>query len=103
VDSDEERERRCFMDKKRNLQKFRWADRDFNVRPKVVEDFISTFLLKKENNSICKAMQKRAEEKNFVLYNAFCQNETGYKYRAEHYYRESDTSQPKNIHEKWHR
>ena len=100
--SDQERERRCFMDKKRNLQKFRWADRDFNVQLKVVEDFISTFLLK-DNNSTCNDMQKRAEEKNFVLYNAFCQNETGDKYRAEHYYRESDTSQPKNIHEKWHR
>ena len=66
---------------------------------KVIEDFIVSFLLK-ENNSICDDMHKRAEQKNFVLYNAFCQrsmNET--RYIAEKYFRVQDKEQPANIHD----
>lgn len=81
------------------LQKFRWADRDFNVPLKTIEDFISTFLMK-ENNLLCDDMRKRAEEKNFVLYNAFChQNATQRTFTVHQYYRKKDNSQQRNIHD----
>ncbi|KAL9191444.1 hypothetical protein ACHAXT_001150 [Thalassiosira profunda] len=98
--SDEELERRCLMNETSGvIEKFRWADRDFNVPLKVIDDFIGSFLLA-ENKTICDNMKRRADEKGFVLYNAFCQrNATQRRYEAEHYYWEKNTSQPKNIHE----
>jgi len=99
--SDEKLERACLMNETKGgaLKKFRWADRDFNVPVKVIEDFIVSFLLK-ENNSICDDMHKRAEQKNFVLYNAFCQrNMNQTRYIAEKYFRVQDKEQPSNIHD----
>ena len=95
--SNEEEDRECLMNKTNN-KLFRWADRDFNVPSKVIEDFLSSFLAK-ENNSLCDNMQERALEGNFVLYNAFCRHENESNYRSEHYYREKDEKKPKNFHE----
>ena len=81
------------------LKKFRWADRDFHVDLKVIEDFISIFLLK--DNTVCDDLRRRAERKNFVIYNAFCKKEMNKnRYDVEHYYRNFDESKPMNIHEK---
>ena len=71
-------------------RQFYWADRDFSVKLHIVDEFISTFLLTKNDNT-CRAMKKKAEDKNFVFYNAFCRpsmNDT--KFVASHYYRELD-------------
>ncbi|KAL7527308.1 hypothetical protein ACHAWF_002127 [Thalassiosira exigua] len=97
--SDKEEERRCLMNKTSGvIEKFRWADRDFNVPLNVTTDFISSFLLK-DNDLICDNMETRAKNKRFVLYNALCKQNTNSTYGTRHYYWERDISQPKNVHE----
>ena len=53
------------------IKQFRWVDRNFMVLPKVIEDFVTAYLLD-EHQSVCDEMQKRVERTNFVLFNAFC-------------------------------
>lgn len=98
--SDEEATKSCLMNETSGvLNSFRWADRDFNVEISVVEDFISTFLLD-ENKPICDDMNRRAEEKDLVFFNAFCKpSEDPGPYIAKQYYRKKDKAAPKNIHE----
>ncbi len=71
-------------------KKFYWADRDFNVPLHIIEEFISAFLLRKNDNT-CGQMSNKALDTNFVFYNAFCRpnvNET--RFVPRHYYREFD-------------
>jgi hypothetical protein len=85
-----ELERDCFMNETKpapTIKKFRWADRDFNVDPSVIGDFVSTFLL--NNNSICEDVRDRAEQKEFVVYNAYCRYGNDTRFHVEHYYRNS--------------
>eukprot|EP00578_Thalassiosira_sp_NH16_P007614 CAMPEP_0181114184 /NCGR_PEP_ID=MMETSP1071-20121207/20741_1 /TAXON_ID=35127 /ORGANISM="Thalassiosira sp., Strain NH16" /LENGTH=347 /DNA_ID=CAMNT_0023198263 /DNA_START=178 /DNA_END=1221 /DNA_ORIENTATION=+ len=100
--SDEERTRLCLMNETSGvLEKFRWADRDFNVPLQTIEDFVSEFLLKENNPITCDDMQKRAERKNFVMYNAFCkQNATQRMFISKQYYRKKDDRRTKNVHER---
>lgn len=88
--SDETHERDCLMNTTNGMsKKFRWDIRDFAVRPKVIEDFISSFLLQEEstNSMLCDDKQQRAVEKNFVFYNAYCRQDLNSReYHAEHYY-----------------
>merc|ERR1711971_1445415 len=100
--SDEERTRLCLMNETSGvLEKFQWADRDFNVPLQTIEDFVSEFLLKENNPITCDDMQKRAERKNFVMYNAFCkQNATQRMFIAKQYYRKKDDRRTKNVHER---
>ena len=91
--SDEEAERHCLMNEtSKVINKFRWADRDFNVKPRVIEDFILSFLLK-ENNELCHDVEKRANETNFVVYNAFCKEDAKHKqYVARQFYKDEEGS-----------
>jgi hypothetical protein len=97
--SDVEADRLCLMNRTSGvIDRFRWADRDFIVSSKVIEDFISTFLLN-EDDSVCDVMKKGAERTNFVLYNVFCKarmNESIFV--ARQYYREENWMLPKNPH-----
>lgn len=78
--------------------KFRWADRDFNVAPRVIEDFIISFFLR-DNNISCHDRQVRANETKFVLYNAFCKESLkSNRYVARQYYKDEDKTLPRNIH-----
>ncbi|EJK71288.1 hypothetical protein THAOC_07296 [Thalassiosira oceanica] len=84
---DQEAERNCFMNETNgNIEKFRWDERDFNVRAEIVTDFISSFLLVSELS--CSEMQARASSQNYVLYNAYCRESTTGKsrYQQKHYY-----------------
>jgi len=84
---DQEAERNCFMNETNgNIEKFRWDERDFNVRAGIVTDFISSFLLVSELS--CSEMQARASSQNYVLYNAYCRESTTGKsrYQQKHYY-----------------
>ena len=95
--TNEEEDRECLMNKTNN-KLFRWADRDFNVPYRVIGNFLYSFLV--NEGDICKNMQARALEGNFVLYNALCrQNENETKYHSEHYYWEKDKSKTLNHHE----
>ncbi len=62
--------------------------RDFNVSVTVVEDFVSTFLLKRDDNITmsCDAMEHEAERKKFVLYNVFCLTSSGELTNQHHYW-----------------
>ena len=94
--SDVEADRLCLMNGTSGvIKRFRWADRDFIVSPKVIEDFVTAYLLD-EHDSVCDEMQKRAERTNFVLYNAFCKasrNESIFV--ARQYYRDENWMLPK--------
>ncbi|KAL7487566.1 hypothetical protein ACHAW6_013132 [Cyclotella cf. meneghiniana] len=84
--SDIELERECFMSKE-HLRKFQWATRDFNVPASVVHNFIVQFILNK--NVVCGDMRMRAEQNDFVLYNAYClSNSSSNHFQVEHYFRE---------------
>lgn len=84
--SDRELERECFMSKE-HLRKFQWATRDFNVPASVVHNFIVQFILNK--NVVCGDMRMRAEQNDFVLYNAYClSNSSSNHFQVEHYFRE---------------
>jgi len=109
--SDEDAERLCLMnetsavigEKPGGLSstrgKFKWADRDFTVFPRIIEDFILSFLLKRNDDHLCNDMQKRANETNFVLYNAYCRMNTKHtRFGAHPYYKKKDKSEPRNIH-----
>eukprot|EP00804_Cyclotella_cryptica_P010708 CCRYP_005486-RB/>CCRYP_005486-RB protein AED:0.32 eAED:0.32 QI:194/1/1/1/1/0.66/3/1177/595 len=86
--SDTELERECFMSKE-HLRKFQWATRDFNVPSVVVYNFISQFVLYK--NVVCDDMRMRAEQNDFVLYNAYCLSDSSNsRFQVEHYFRETD-------------
>jgi hypothetical protein len=94
--SDVEADRLCLTNKTSGtIDLFRWADRDYIVSPKIVEEFISTFLLK-EDDSICDEMQKLAEQTGFVFYNAFCKLDGNQSILiARQYYREKNWMLPK--------
>lgn len=78
--------------------KFRWADRDFNVAPRVIENFILSFFLR-DNSISCHDRQVRANETKFVLYNAFCKESLkSNRYVARQYYKDEDKTLPRNIH-----
>ena len=71
-----------------NEQKFNWNVREFIVPVNAIEYFLST-ILQHGDNATCDEMKVEAEERNFVLYNAFCRqsvNETNFV--TEHYYRD---------------
>ena len=56
-----EADRLCLMNGTSGMIKqFRWVDRDFMVLPKVIEDFVTAYLLD-EHQSVCNEMQKRVE------------------------------------------
>ena len=100
--SDEEQERLCLMNETSGvIEKFRWADRNFTVPLQTIDDFITSFLLKEEENKskiLCEDVQKRALQKNFVLYNAFCKETADSKeFTARQYYRKREGK--KNFHE----
>ncbi|KAL7473968.1 hypothetical protein ACHAXS_014259 [Conticribra weissflogii] len=85
--SDKELEQSCLMSKTNGtVQKFRWADRDFNVPEKVIDDFISLFLMKDHKHSPCRALHKKASDKGFVLYNIHCKGQKDQD--AYHFYHE---------------
>ena len=84
---DKELEEQCFMNKTNNMiSKFQWATRDFDVPPQVVGDFISIFLL--SDNSLCDDFRERAEEKDFVLYNVLCKDDSKQRLLNHHFYQE---------------
>ena len=100
--SDEEGEKACFLNKTSHIQgdkiggksstigQFKWDVRNFIVATNVIEDFILYVLQNEKRSSaiLCEDMQKRAEEHNFVLYNAYCKedmNQSGFISRQ--YYR----------------
>ena len=92
---DQEAERDCFMNKSNgNIEKFRVHDRDFNVRTEIVTDFISSFLLAR--SLTCDEMQARASSQNYVLYNAYCRESPGSKFRLKHYYHNVSAKSPTN-------
>ena len=95
--SDVEADRRCLMNETSGvLDKFRWADRDYIVSPNTVEQFVSTFLLMDDDDSICEGMRTRAERTGFVLYNAYCESGGNRSiYTAQQYYREENWMLPK--------
>ena len=76
------------------INRFRWADRDYIVSPKVIEDFVTAYLLG-EHDSVCDEMQTRAELTHFVLYNAFCKASRNQSiFVARQYYREENWMLP---------
>ena len=69
--------------------KLYFSHRDFNVNPGIITKFISTFLL--QNNTQCEHMHTRAQQTGFVIYNAYCYNDTDQGgYRAAHYFEKDD-------------
>lgn len=102
--SDIEADQLCLMNITTGvLPKFRWADRDYIVPPNVIEDFVTTYLLKKNSNDevkeedYCDEMQRQADETNFVLYNVFCKMGNNSDYIAKQYYRQENWMLPKKI------
>jgi hypothetical protein len=96
--SDVEADRKCLMNETSGvLDKFRWADRDYIVSPNTVGEFVSTFLLKDDDDdSTCEEMRAKAERTSFVLYNAYCEsNGKRGVYTAQQYYREENWMLPK--------
>jgi hypothetical protein len=84
--SDENGTRSCLTNEE-NEQKFNWDVRDFIVPVNIIEDFLST-ILQHGDNATCDAMKTRAEERNFVLYNAFCRQSVDQaSFVTQHYYR----------------
>jgi hypothetical protein len=83
--SDEEGTRLCLTNET-NEEKFSWDTRDFIVPVHAIESFIS-IVLQHGENATCDEMRTGAEERNLVLYNAFCRksaNQTNFV--TEHYY-----------------
>jgi hypothetical protein len=103
--SDIETDRLCLMNSTTGvLPKFRWADRDYIVPPHVIEDFVTTYLLKtndsndeKKEDDYCDEMQRQAEETSFVLYNVYCKLSNHSNYIAKQYYRKENWMLPKKI------
>ncbi len=62
---------RSCLTNKENKQKFNWDVRDFIVPVNAIRDFVLT-ILQHGDNATCNKMRTGAEERNFVLYNAFC-------------------------------
>jgi hypothetical protein len=74
-------------DKQENEQIFNWDVIDFIVPVNIIEDFLST-ILQHGDNATCDAMKTRVEERNFVLYNAFCRQSVDQaNFMTQHYYR----------------
>ena len=94
--SDVEADRLCLMNRTSGvINRFRWADRDYIISPKVIEGFLMAYLLGK-HDSVCDEMQTRAEQTNFVLYNAFCKASRNQSiFVAWQYYREENWMLPK--------
>jgi len=102
--SDIDADRLCLMNVTTGvLPKFRWADRDYIVPPHVIEDFVTTYLLKKnginekKEDDYCDEMQRQAEETNFVLYNVYCKLSNHSDYIAKQYYRKENWMLPQKI------
>ncbi len=93
--SDVEGDRLCLMNQTSGvINRFRWADRDYIVSPKVIEDFVTAYLLG-DHDSVCDEMQTRAERTHFVLYNAFCKVSRNQSiFVARQYYREENWMLP---------
>ena len=93
--SDVEADRLCLMNRTSGvINRFRWADRDYIVSPKIIEDFVTACLLG-EHDSVCDEMQTRAERTHFVLYNAFCKASRNQSiFVARQYYREKNWMLP---------
>ncbi|KAL3817224.1 hypothetical protein ACHAXA_009511 [Cyclostephanos tholiformis] len=98
--SDVEADRLCLMNQTSGvMDRFRWADRDYIVSPRTIEEFVSTFLLN-DDDTICDEMRKRAERTSFVLYNAFCKSGgSPSTFIAQQYYREKNWMLPKKPHD----
>ena len=93
--SDVEADRLCLTNQTSGvIHRFRWADRDYIVSPKVIEDFVTAYLLG-DHDSVCDEMQTRAERTHFVLYNAFCKVSRNQSiFVARQYYREENWMLP---------
>ncbi|KAL7471786.1 hypothetical protein ACHAXS_012099 [Conticribra weissflogii] len=72
----EEQEEECFMSSE-NRDKFVWANRNFNVNPDTVEQFIlHLLLLGSEKGRKCERLMDGLND-NYVLYNVWCESEEG--------------------------
>ncbi len=72
----EEQEEECFMSSE-NRDKFVWANRNFNVNPDTVEQFIlHLLLLCNEKGRKCERLMDGLND-NYVLYNVWCESEEG--------------------------
>ena len=91
VDTSDENGTRSCLTNSENEQKFNWDVRDFIVPVNAIEYFLSSFFMQHHggDNATCDALKTGAEEeRNFVLYNAFCrQNANQTNFVTEHYYR----------------
>jgi hypothetical protein len=91
VDTSDENGTRSCLTNSENEQKFNWDVRDFIVPFNAIEYFLSSIFMQHHggDNATCDALKTGAEEeRNFVLYNAFCrQNANQTNFVTEHYYR----------------
>ena len=106
---DEDATRECLLNENDGTsQKFQWDVRDFIVPVHAIEDFLTLIIMQQQqyfhddveengdkNKTIyediitCDEMRIGAEERDFVLYNAYCrQNVNESSFVTEHYYRE---------------
>lgn len=84
-----EAEKNCFL-KQRKM--FTWDNRDFNVEPDVIIQYIEKlvlFMRDDEMGKLCSEVKDRLDER-FVLYNIWCKKEVGEKtaLSVSHYYAE---------------
>ncbi len=69
--------------------------RDYIVSPNTVKEFVATFLLKDDDDSICEEMRERAERTSSVLHNAYSESVGIEASIAQQYYCEENWMLPK--------